>query len=286
MGYLTMENLQLVCLNGRFIPHEDAAIAINDGGYLFGDSLFETFKAHKQMILLEQQHLDRIEKSAARLGFPFHRPTIEKSLRQLATGLTGDTSRIRLTVSRGTFAGLTWPDQAEPSFLITAGEYSEISDQKRTEGICCVTAPNQRVNPFSHLPQMKHGNYADCLYAYNFARQNGADEALFIDRLERILEVTTGNIFALSDGRLITPPAGQLILDGIMRRQVIHTAAELGIPFSEKRMTYSELIQAEEIFITNSLIDILPVSRIDQHPIARGTTWKSLLKTLWMRIET
>ena len=281
----TMENLQLVCLNGRFIPHEDAAIAINDGGYLFGETLFETFKAHKKTIMLEQQHLDRIEKSAVRLDFPFQRQIIEKSLQQLATGLTSDTSRIRLTLSRGTFTGLRWPEQEEASFLITAREYPEISDRKRTQGISCVTAPNRRVNPFSHLPQMKHGNYADCLYAYNFAHKSGADEALFIDQLERVLEVSSANIFALIDDRLITPPADHLVLDGIMRQQVIHTAAELGIPFSEKRVTYPELLQAEEVFITNSLIDILPVSRIDEHSIQRGTTWKSLLKTLWMRIE-
>lgn len=281
----TRNDFQLVSLNGRFIPHEDAAIAVNDGGFLFGDSLFETFKAHKQTILLEQQHLERLEQSAAHLDFPFQRSAIEKALRQLASGLTADTSRIRLTISRGTVDGLRWSD-SEPTFLLTAKEYVEVSDHKREKGIHCVTAPNRRVNPFSHLPQMKHGNYADCLYAYNFAQRNGADEALFVDTDQHVLETSTANIFAFIDERLITPPADHLVLGGIMRRQVIKAAAELGIPFSERSLNYSELTSAAEVFITNSLIDILPVAGIDQSLIARGTLWKSLLKTLWMRIET
>ncbi|MCW8859528.1 MAG: aminotransferase class IV [Deltaproteobacteria bacterium] len=281
-----MTEPMLVCLNGEFIPQEEARVPINDGGFLFGATLFETFKAQEQKILLVQQHLDRLECSAHQLKFSFARNKIEHSLQQLAAGLTAPTSRIRLTLSQGLFDGLKYPEPAECHFLITATDYSELSDAQRESGAICVTAPNQRVNPFSHLPQMKHGNYADCLYAFNFAQQSGAREALFFDQNKNVLEGATSNIFAVINHRLVSPPTGHLVLDGITRQEVIKTAAELGLPFSQRQIHAEELLQAEEVFLTNSLIDILPVSKINGKVVRRCSDWKSLLKTLWMRIET
>lgn len=281
-----MTKVMLVCLNGQFIPHENAHIAISDGGFLFGDSLFETFKAYRNKILLVQRHMDRLETSAKLLDFPFDRHKIETSLQQLATGLTAPASRIRLTISRGNFTGLSWPDHGNSRFLLTASPYTELNDDQRQNGAVCVFAPNQRVNPLSHLPQMKHGNYADCLYAFNHAKAAGANEALFCDPNQFILEGSTTNVFAIIRERLITPLPDQLVLDGIMRREVIKTAAELGIQTSERKLHKDELEDADEMFITNSLIDILPLASIDGRVINRGDYWKSLLKTLWMRIET
>ena len=276
----------IVCLNGTFIPHEDAIVPINDGGFLFGDTLFETLKAHEQKILLKTRHLDRLEQSAQLLNFPCDRQKIESSLRQMAAALTYPTSRIRLTLSRGGLQGLAWPAVEQSWFLLTAAEYQEPADAERQSGAACIIAPNQRTNPTSHLPQMKHGNYADCLYAANYARQSGAREALFVDQNQNILEGNSSNLFAIIDDRLITPPIGTLVLDGIIRQQVINTAVELGISVAERELPLNELIQAQEAFLTNSLIDILPISSIDGEEINRGNGWKSILKTLWMRIET
>ena len=275
----------LVCLNGTFIPYEDAAIPIRDGGFLFGDTLFETCKGKNNKILLKTRHLDRLEESAQQLGFPYHRDKIETALQQLATSFTTPATRLRLTLSRGDFSGLAWPPEERSRFLITAKEYTELSHDERQIGATCVIAPNQRTNPVSHLPQMKRGNYADCLYAANYARQKNAGEALFVDPQQNVLEGSTTNIFAISDDRLVTPPAGKLILNGIMRHQVISTAAELGILVVERSLTLTELYHAEEVFLTNSLIDILPVASIGGKAINRGDHWKSLLKTLRIRIE-
>ena len=276
----------LVCLNGTFIPHEEATIPISDGGFLFGETLFETLKAQDRKILLLQQHLDRLEQSAKSLDFPCDRQKIELSLQQMATALKSPTSRLRLTLSRGNFQGLAWPAAEQGRFLITATEYVELTDNERQIGATCVIAPNQRANPTNHLPQMKRGNYADCIYAANYARQSGAREALFIDQNQNILEGSTSNIFALIDDKLITPPAGTLVLGGILRQQVIKAAAELGILVVERNLPVAELHRADEVFLTNSLIDILPVASIKGKAIHRGDHWKSILKTLKRRIET
>lgn len=276
----------LICLNGTFLPHEEAAIPISDGGFLFGDTLFETLKAQGQKVFLLQQHLDRLEQSAKLLDFPCNRPKIELSLQQMAAALKFPASRIRLTLSRGDFSGLAWPPSGQGRFLIAATEYIELADEERQSGAACSTSPNQRVNPVNHLPQMKRGNYVDCLYAANYARQVGAREALFIDQQQNVLEGCTSNLFAIIDDRLVTPPIGSLVLNGIMRQQVIKTAAELGILVIERELPFIELMQAEEIFLTNSLFDIFPVSSINGQTVNRGDCWKSLLKTLWKRIDT
>lgn len=276
----------LVCLNGTFVPHEEAQLPIYDGGFLFGDTLFETLKAHGKKILLTTEHLDRLELSAKLLNFPCDRKRIETSLQQLANALTTDASRIRLTLSRGNHQGLAFPAPNSGWYLLTAVPMDEISATERQTGAACVIAPNQRVNPLSHLPQMKRGNYADCLYAANYARDKGAREALFINSQGNLLEGATCNLFALTDQRLITPALGQNILAGVMRRQVIDAATELGILVSESDLPKEQLAGAEEAFICNSLIDILPIATLDGQPLKRGKNWKSILKTLRMRIET
>ncbi len=276
----------LVCLNGKFIPHEDANLSINDGAFLFGDSLFETLKGQQQKILLQKQHLDRLEQSAQRLGFPCDRKKIEIALAQIAAALKSPCSRIRLTLSRGPFDGLAWPQTEHSWFLITASDYAELTDHDRRIGAKCIIAPNQRINPTSHLPQMKRGNYADCLYAKGYAQKSGAQEALFIDQHQNVLEGSTSNIFALRGDHLITPPADTLVLNGIMRQQVIKAAIELGMKVDEHEIPLNDLLQSDEAFLTNSLLDLLPVSNIDEHPINQGEIWISIIKTLKMRIET
>ncbi len=275
----------LICLNGQFIPQEEARVAVNDGAFLYGDSLFETIKARHQQILLLEQHLRRLEQAAQLLKFPYPRKQIESACSELAKHLTTPASRIRLTLSRGSCQGLLYPAHDQGWFLLTAAPYDQINERHREQGLSCCLAPNQRVNPFSHLPQLKHGNYADCLYARNVAHLQQADEALFIDHHGNLLEGATSNLFAVIDNQLITPPLGNLVLNGVMRRQVIDAAGELGIPSSESPLPLADAIKANEVFLCNSLIDLVPVSTIDGKSINRGGLWKEIHKRISLRID-
>ncbi|MBD1399360.1 aminotransferase class IV [Pelovirga terrestris] len=275
----------LTCLNGQFISQEEARVAVNDGAFLYGDSLFETIKARRQQILLLDQHLDRIEQSAQLLEFPCPRSAIATAIRQLSMRLTAAASRIRLTLSRGSYQGLVRPAHKQGWFLLTAVSYNEMDEPRRVQGFNCCLAPNQRVNPFSHLPQLKLGNYADCLYARNHARQQEVEEALFLDRNGNLLEGATSNIFAIIDNQLVTPPLGNLVLNGIMRHQVIDAAGELGILCGESSLPLADAIKATEVFICNSLIDLVPVNTIDGKSINRGRLWKDIYKRISLRID-
>jgi branched-subunit amino acid aminotransferase/4-amino-4-deoxychorismate lyase len=275
----------LVCLNGQFLPHEKAQVAVTDGAFLYGDSLFETIKAHHQQILRFDQHLKRMEQAAQLLEFTFPREQIKSAGDELAKRLTTQASRIRLTLSRGSYQGLVPPAPDQSWFLLTATPYEEMNEHRREQGVTCCLAPNQRVNPFSHLPQCKHGNYADCLYARNVAHKLQADEALFVDPSGNLLEGASSNIFAVIDNQLVTPSLGNLVLNGVMRRQVIETAGELGIPCVEHPLPLAEAINSCEVFICNSLIDVVPVNSINGNRINRGELWKDIYKRISMRLD-
>lgn len=274
----------LVNINGHFIPREQAGLSINDGGFLYGDTLFETFKAQGSRIQLMHEHLDRLELSASLLNFPCPREQIETALWQMADGLTAPVSRVRLTLSRGNCSTFALPVAEQGWFMITAAEARDTTADERERGAACILAPNRRSNPLSHLPQMKRGNHADCLYAADFARQKGAREALFIDERQQVLEGSSSNVFALCNGKLITAPLGGLILGGIMRQQLFGAATELGIITVERDLTLDEIHTAEEAFLSNSMIELLPIESIDGHRLNRGTTWEALLQTVRQRV--
>ena len=266
----------IININGRLVQEDQARVHLLDGGLLFGDTLFETIKARGKSICLQQEHLDRVELSCGLLGFPCDRSTIEKALDETAARLPWPVSRLRLTLSRGRGEGLAEPDRENTWFAITAAAYSEPTDAERLHGVACCLAPNRRVNPLSLLPQMKRGNYADCLYAARHARKQGYREALFIDTDDRLQEGATSNLFLVCDGTLVTPPAGEVVLAGIMRGQVLMAARHLGMPVQERSVLYQDLFDAQEVFLTNSLIGLLPVSSVEGKAVNRGDSWSSL----------
>lgn len=275
----------LVNINGRFIPREEATLSINDGGFLYGDTLFETLKVYGQRVLLMHEHLDRLEQSARLLKFPCPRERIETALRQMADGLTAPVSRLRLTLSRGSCSGFSIPEADHGWFLLTATDATEPTDDERNAGASCVLAPNRRSNPLNHLPQMKRGNHADCLYAADYARCKDAGEALFVDDDQYLLEGSYSNIFALHKDKLVTPPLGSLVLEGVMRREIFGAAAEMGISTVERDLHLSTVFDAEEAFLTNSMVEIMPIDVIEGRALRRGDVWRELLPTIRQRIR-
>lgn len=260
----------IINMDGSFIHMAEACLPLDDGAVLFGDTLFETLKARGGRIRFLEEHLDRIELAARLLVFPFERQAVREALLETAQQLAAPVARLRLTLTRGSFSGLQLPPAALGRFFILGRSYAEPTESERAAGVACVVAPNRRVNPLSHLPQMKRGNYADCLYAADFARRRGAREALFVSAEGCALEGATSNLFALQGDTLVTPPAGELVLAGIMRRQVLRAAAGLGLQVKEGDLPLDELYAADEAFLSNSLIGLLPVSQIEGRPLRRG----------------
>lgn len=257
-------------LNGSFVDAERAKLACNDSAVLYGDSLFETLKAQDGHIQFLDEHLDRLELAARLLKFPCDRPAMRRALQETAKHLGAPLARLRLTLSRGPMFGLALPPDGSGHFFINAAPYQEPDSAERQRGVMCVFAPNRRVNPLSHLPQLKGGNYADCLYAADYARHKGAREALFKTDDGQVLEGSTSNLFIIKNDILLTPPAGELVLAGIIRRQVLLAAKNLGLPAKEQPVTVDELYTADEAFLTNSLFGLLPIAQIEGCSLCHG----------------
>jgi branched-subunit amino acid aminotransferase/4-amino-4-deoxychorismate lyase len=187
--------------------------------------------------------------------------------------------RLRLTLSRGVFQGLSFPE-VNSLPLLTLAPHDEVPDVRRNQGWRAVSAPNQRVNPLSHLPQMKRGNYADCLYAFNHARKCGVDEALFFTPDQLLLEGSISNVFLIRDGQLRTPQLGTLVLAGVIRRQLLNLAESAGLEASEAAIGDADLFLADEVFLCNSLMLMMPLVELDGRPLRRGEEWKVLLEKL------
>ena len=274
----------LICFNGEFVTPEQARVSLQDGSVLFGDSLFETMKANQQSVAFAKEHLDRLQQAAWLSGFPCDRPQLDAALEQVSKRLQAPCSRLRLTLGRGEFAGLDFPEQ-QGWFCLTACDYPSLPEETWPAGLSAVIAPNRRVNPLSHLPQLKRGNYADCLYAKNYAHSQQADEAIFVDEKGLVLEGATSNIFIRKERTLITPPCGQLVLNGIIRQQLLTLGTMLDLEVVERDLSLTELQNADETFITNSLIDIRPLLSLDGQPLPQGDSWKMLFILLRQTIQ-
>lgn len=268
-----------VWLNGHWQPADTPIAAATDGSVLFGDTLFESLLVRAGVALFLREHLDRLELSAHLCEFPFDRAATAGMVTAALAQSPMQTARLRLTLSRGDFAGLSFPDLPSRA-LLTIAPYREPTLAEREQGWRAVSAPNQRVNPLSHLPQMKRGNYADCLYACNHARSCGADEALFFTPEHQLLEGSISNVLLVRDGQLRTPPLGGLVLAGVIRRQLLSLAENIGLESVETELHEADLFSAEEVLLCNSLMQSMPLVELDGRPLARGERWRELLQLL------
>ncbi|HKI50555.1 MAG TPA: aminotransferase class IV [Geothermobacteraceae bacterium] len=269
----------LVWQDGRWQSAETPLVSAVDGGFLYGDTLFESLPVRDGRALFLREHLDRLELSARLSQFPFDRSAITALLREALAQSPFASGRLRLTLSRGEFQGLTFPTGASRP-LLTVAPYSESTPAQREQGWRAVSAPNQRVNPLSHLPQLKRGSYADCLYAFNHARSCGADEALFFTPEGQLLEGSISNILLVKDGQLRTPQLGSLVLAGVIRRQLLSIAEEMALEAVETELQEAELFAADEVLLCNSLMLIMPLAELDGRPLPRGERWRELLQSL------
>ncbi|MBN2240468.1 MAG: aminotransferase class IV [Dehalococcoidales bacterium] len=254
---------EIVFLNGEFIPKQQAKIPVTDYGFLYGYGLFETMRAYNGTIFRLDSHISRIVESAKSLNISVQPDLLYKAITGTIEANSLKNARVRLTVSAG--EGSMVPDLnscTEPTVLVTAAEYHPFSDDIYKAGFRLVTADIRR-NSQSPLPTMKTTNYMDCLLARHTAKTAGYDEALLLNETGMVAECSTGNIFMVVNGIIITPGIESGILPGITRFVVIQLANQLGIDILGKSVTPEELIRADEVFIANSIMEIMPVAELD-----------------------
>ncbi|MFG1419733.1 aminotransferase class IV [Xanthobacter sp. V0B-10] len=240
-------------LNGALMEAGEAHIAPGDRGFTLGDGLFETLRVRGGFLRRLPAHLARLTRGAAVLGLPLPALDFGAALEQVRAANALDDGVLRLTVTRGSGPrGVLPPAEPHPTVLITAAPMAPPPPPARLI-IASVTRRNER----SPLSQVKSLNYLDNILARQEAARAGADDALLLNTRERLAESTIANLFAVIDGRLVTPPVSEGALPGVMRAAVKAQGAE------ERPLTPDDLAQAEEIFLTSSL-GIRPVARLTE----------------------
>lgn len=252
--------MSAVFLNDRIVEAALARIDPADRGLLHGDGVFETFRAGAPSRWTA--HLERLGRGAAVLGIPL--PMAELALAEavaatIAANGLADGGAVRVTLTRGPGPrGLLPPESASPTLLIAAAPYAP--EQPFAAATIALTRRNER----SPLAAIKSLNNLDNVLAQREARQRGFEEALLLNTAGRLAGAARGNLFLSVDGALYTPPVSEGALPGIVRALVIaELAPALGVVVRETAIDPAELARAGEAFITNSLLGVRGLRRVD-----------------------
>lgn len=250
-------------LNGKIANAWDTRIDPTDRGFLLGDGLFETMLVRQSNVALFEEHMIRLMKGAEVTGIrlPYTPDQIEAASDGLleANGLA-DAPRValRLTLTRGTGPrGLALPPEPRPTVLLTCAA-SAVPPERLS---LATVAP--RRNPWSPSARLKALPYLDNVLAKEEAHEKGADDALLLDTGGNIACASAANIFIWEGDRLVTPADRGAILPGITRAALLELAPGIGIKVAEEDITPERLARADGAFLTNSLMGIVPVSRLD-----------------------
>ena len=261
---------EIVYLNGSLIPRSQARISALDYGFLYGFGLFETMRAYGGQVFRLDSHLNRLARSAEILGLPIEALNLKGAVRDTIQANKLSDARVRITISIG--EGGMVPDPStctQPTVLILAGHYKPYPEQVYERGFRAVVSSIRR-NSQSPLSRLKSANYLENMLAKQEARAAGVDEAICLNEKGLLAEASMSNIFLVNDGILRTPGEESGILPGITREVVLELASQLGINTFEQDIRLDELFQAQEAFLTNSLMEIMPLTEIDGKPVGSG----------------
>jgi branched-chain amino acid aminotransferase len=264
----------LVTIDGKIVPLDQACVSVFDRGFLYGDAVFETIRTYGGRPYALDEHLARLERSAVRVCIPMPVP-VETFRAEVLSGVLqagNSESYVRVMVTRGSGPLELAPGpELEPLRVVIVGELRPPTPEAYRDGVGVITHRTQRTADATDAAGAKVTNYLVSVLAMRQARSASAVEALIVDRSGCVVEGATSNVFAVLAGQLVTPPEAAGILLGITRQRVLEAAATIGVPLVERPMPLDEIRSAEELFISSSIRELLPVVRLDGAPVGSST---------------
>ncbi|MFZ5892595.1 MAG: aminotransferase class IV [Myxococcota bacterium] len=269
-----MTETGLVLIDGEPCALETARVSVFDRGFLYGDSVFEALRTYAGKPFGLGEHMARLMRSARLVGItpPLSQEAFEREVArgiELA-GLPECYVRVLLTRGRADKLGLSTALAGGPLRVIFVLPLELPSASKYETGIAAVTYRTQRLADGTSAAGAKLGNYLVSVLAIEQARSAGAEEAVMVDHRGKVLEGATSNLFLVSNGRLMTPPLSEDILAGITRHHVIELAKELGLAVEERTISSEELAAGDELFLSSSIRELLPIVKLDGATIGSG----------------
>jgi branched-chain amino acid aminotransferase len=261
-----------IFVNERIVDEEKAVISVFDRGLLYGDGVFETMRSYNGKVLAFDRHLDRLYESAEAIDIKIDkdRKYIKYIIYKLLKVNRLEDAYIRLAATRGKGrVGLDATTAKERGLVIIVKGFKPYPPRFYKKGITLYTSSIRR-NEKSLLCGIKSLNYLNNILARMEAQKTGADDALLLNTEGYVAESAVSNIFMIKGKRLVTPSIDSGILPGITREIVLSLADGSDLSVSARHIRLPELKSADEIFLTNTLMEIIPVVRIDGKKIRTG----------------
>ncbi len=274
----------MLYLNNKLVPKNKALISVFDHGFLYGDGIYETLRAYKGIVFTIDEHIDRLFRSASMIGLtiPKGHDEIKEAVYETIRANKHNDAYIRITISRGAGPIGLDPDLClQPTFVITSNEFKEYPKQYYQKGVKIALVITRRNFKGALDPKIKSLNFLNNILAKIEAKERAAYEAIMLNYKDYIAEGTITNIFFVKDHILCTPAIDVGILDGITRRIILNIARELKIKTKEGKFKREDLYQAQEVFISNTTMELMPVTEVDNVRIGTraGEVTKMLHKT-------
>jgi branched-chain amino acid aminotransferase len=270
-----METAELIWQNGEFLPWQEARTHVLSHGLHYGTGVFEGVRCYDTergpAIFRHQDHLNRLAKSAELYYFelPFSTDEIAEATRELIRRNELRSCYIRPLAFRGYGDLGLYATDAPIEVVIAAfpwGAY--LGEEGQKHGIRAKVSSWRRIGSGGLIPHAKaSGQYLNSILAKTESQNAGYEEALLLDERGFVCEGSGENIFLVRDGQIVTPPHVAAILDGINRKSVIQIARDLGYTVVERDIARSELYLAEEVFLTGTAAELVPVREVDDHPL-------------------
>jgi branched-chain amino acid aminotransferase len=273
-------------INGNFVDDASASVSIRDTGLLHAAGVFTTMRSYGGRVFRVAEHLQRLRDSCDALSIPlqFKNEQLTQAADELLERNDLKSARLRLTITRGQASqdplhGL----RLEPAVILTAAELEPYPTEYYQRGMTVIVVDQQKLNPYDIQSGHKTLNYFSRLAALRDANQRSAGEALWFNVHNYLQSGSISNVFVVKAGKVLTPPTNHdlrdktladampypkaAVLPGITRAIVLELAASAGLSTHFAAITINDLLDADEVFLTNSIMGIMPVCRIERRAI-------------------
>ncbi|MBW8059003.1 MAG: branched-chain amino acid transaminase [Solirubrobacterales bacterium] len=270
-----METAELIWQNGEFVPWQEAKVHVLSHGLHYGTGVFEGIRCYETergpAVFRHREHLERLERSAELyyMELPYSAAELRKATHELIRRNGLRSCYIRPLAFRG-YGEMGLFAQSAPIEVIVAawpwGAY--LGEDGKKHGIRTKVSSWRTISGDSLIPHAKaSGQYLNSILAKTESANSGYDEAILLDQHGCVSEGSGENVFLVRDGVLCTPPHTAAILDGITRDSVVQIARDLGYRVEERDIARSELYLADEMFLTGTAAELVPVREVDDHPL-------------------
>jgi branched-chain amino acid aminotransferase len=264
---------QIIYLNGQFVEKNKAVISVFDHGFLYGDGVFEGIRVYEGNVYKLDEHIRRLYESAH--SIMLHIPHSKEQFKDIIVDTVCQNkltnAYIRVVVSRGAGdLGLDPRNCAEPTVIVIAEALAIFAEELYESGLKIASVVNRRSNPDVLNPQIKSLNYLNNILIKLSSIQANADEALILNRDGYVTEGSADNIFIIKNGTIHTPPIYLGVLEGVTRNAIISIAKEAGFTVDETPFTLHDVYVADEVFLTGTAAEVIPVVMVDGRQIGCG----------------